>query len=115
MLSSEDRLLSATDVDDCVSCELPREPLRHEYPSAEAYEEALARWDELQPTDERCLTQLGGLLCVRDGKVVYEYRDDGICAVCNFEELLAALEAEPEAAASSAAVEATPPTEPVPP
>jgi hypothetical protein len=25
------------------------------------------------------LTQLGGLLCVRDGATLYEYRDNGIC------------------------------------
>ena len=41
---------------------------------------SLARWSDLQPTDERCLTQLGGLLCVRDGRTVYEYKDNGICA-----------------------------------
>jgi len=52
---------------------------------------SLASWDELQPTDERCLTQLGGLVAVRDGAVVYEYRDNGICAACDFEELLKAL------------------------
>lgn len=52
---------------------------------------SLANWEELQPTDERCLTQLGGLVAVRDGEVVYEYRDDGICAVADFEQLLKAL------------------------
>lgn len=52
---------------------------------------SLAHWDELQPTDERCLTQLGGLVAVKDGKVVFEYRDGGICNVCNFEKLLEAL------------------------
>ena len=53
--------------------------------------QALYLWEELQPTDERCLTQLGGLVAVRDGEVVYEYRDDGICAVADFEQLLKAL------------------------
>ena len=52
---------------------------------------SLARWDDLQPTDERCLTQLGGLVVARDGEVVYEYKDNGICAVANFEEVLEAL------------------------
>ena len=40
---------------------------------------SLSKWDELQPTDERCLTQLGGLIVVRDGSVVYEWKDNGIC------------------------------------
>ena len=52
---------------------------------------SLARWDELQPTDERCLTQLGGLVVVRDGSVIYEWRDNGICAVADFEQLYEAL------------------------
>ena len=52
---------------------------------------SLAEWDALQPTDERCLTQLGGLVAIRDGKILFEYRDGGICNVCNFETLIAAL------------------------
>ena len=40
---------------------------------------SLSKWDELQPTDDRCLTQLGGLVVVRDGSVVYEWKDNGIC------------------------------------
>ena len=52
---------------------------------------SLAKWDELQPVDDRCLTQLGGLVAVRDGKVVYEWKDNGICAVAHFEDLLEAL------------------------
>jgi len=52
---------------------------------------SLARWSDLQPTDDRCLTQLGGLVIVRDGKVLYEYRDNGICAVCDFEQVLSKL------------------------
>ena len=53
---------------------------------------SLAEWDALQPTDERTLTQLGGLVAVdSDGKVVFEYRDNGICNVCDFDDLLEAL------------------------
>lgn len=52
---------------------------------------SLARWDDLQPTDERCLTQLGGVVVARDGDVVYEYKDNGICAVADFERLVEAL------------------------
>lgn len=53
---------------------------------------SLAHWSDLQPNDERCLTQLGGLLAVDpDGNMIYEWRDNGICAVANFEELLEAL------------------------
>uniref|UniRef100_A0A7S2CKG8 Uncharacterized protein n=1 Tax=Haptolina brevifila TaxID=156173 RepID=A0A7S2CKG8_9EUKA len=52
---------------------------------------SLAKWDELQPVDDRCLTQLGGLVAVRDGSVVYEWKDNGICAVAHFEDLLKAL------------------------
>ena len=53
---------------------------------------SLAKWEELQPTDERCLTQLGGLLVCKDGEPVFEYKDNGICAVCDFETLVTALE-----------------------
>jgi len=66
---------------------------------------SLARWEELQPTDDRCLTQLGGLLCVRDGATLYEYRDNGICATCDFEKLVEALDSAPAASTSA------PPTE----
>lgn len=53
---------------------------------------SLSNWSPLKPTDERCLTQLGGLVAVdADGRVVYEWRDGGICNVCNFEALLEAL------------------------
>jgi len=52
---------------------------------------SLARWSDLQPTDNRCLTQLGGVAVVRDGELLFEYRDNGICAICDFEMLLAAL------------------------
>jgi len=52
---------------------------------------SLAHWSELQPTDERCLTQLGGIVVTRDGEAIYEYRDNGICSIANFEEIVAAL------------------------
>ena len=53
---------------------------------------SLEHWNELQQgVDDRCLTQLGGLVAVRDEKVLFEYRDGGICNVCSFEQLLAAL------------------------
>jgi hypothetical protein len=53
---------------------------------------SLANWDELQPVDERCLTQLGGLVATGpDGRVIFEHRDGGICNVCSFEKLLGAL------------------------
>lgn len=54
---------------------------------------SLARWDDLQPTDERCLTQLGGIVVVKDGETLFEYKDNGICAVADFEAVLAALPA----------------------
>jgi len=53
---------------------------------------SLSKWDDLQPVDDRCLTQLGGLVAVGDdGRVRYEWRDGGICHTANFEDLLAAL------------------------
>lgn len=53
---------------------------------------SLEHWSELQEgVDDRCLTQLGGLVAVRDGKVLFEYRDGGICNVCSFEKLLGAI------------------------
>uniref|UniRef100_A0A7S3JWJ4 Alkyl hydroperoxide reductase subunit C/ Thiol specific antioxidant domain-containing protein n=1 Tax=Aureoumbra lagunensis TaxID=44058 RepID=A0A7S3JWJ4_9STRA len=52
-------------------------------------------WNDLRPSDDHLdlLTQLGGC-CLFDSKaksVIYEWRDPGICAVCNFEDILAAL------------------------
>jgi len=53
---------------------------------------SLEHWSELQVgVDDRCLTQLGGLVAVRDNKVLFEYRDGGICNVASFEKLLQAL------------------------
>ena len=53
---------------------------------------SISNWDELAPTDERCLTMLGGLLCVRDGETLFEWRDDGICHTADFEALLQLLD-----------------------
>jgi hypothetical protein len=69
---------------------------------------SIKHWDELRPTDEHLsvLTQLGGLLCVGPGgEVVFEHKDPGICAVCNFEDFLAVLDqkAQPLASPSAAA------------
>merc|ERR1712182_67273 len=53
---------------------------------------SLANWNDLQPVDDRCLTQLGGLVAAGpDGRMIFEHRDGGICNVCNFEKLLDAL------------------------
>ena len=52
-------------------------------------------WDALRPQDDQLavLTQLGGL-AIGDGAggLAYEWRDPGICAVCNFEDALDALD-----------------------
>lgn len=57
---------------------------------------SLSEWDELRPSEEALkegvLTQLGGLAAYdTEGEVKYEFRDDGICNVCRFEDLLDAL------------------------
>ena len=52
---------------------------------------SLAKWSELQPLDDRCLTQLGGLVVVRDGEVIYDWKDNGICNVAHFEDVLKAV------------------------
>ena len=48
---------------------------------------------ELKPTDERCLTQLGGLVLydADAGRVLYEWRDSGICDTADFGDVLKAL------------------------
>ncbi|GKY96941.1 hypothetical protein MPSEU_000653100 [Mayamaea pseudoterrestris] len=53
---------------------------------------SLAEWQKLAPDEEALqngvLTQLGGCLITgRGGRVIYEWRDQGICAVANFEDL----------------------------
>jgi AhpC/TSA antioxidant enzyme len=55
---------------------------------------SISKWNELAPDDNALqagvLTQLGGCLVVdsKTGEAVYEWRDPGICAVTNFEEVL---------------------------
>ena len=58
---------------------------------------SLMNWNELKPSDEALengvLTQLGGCLVITEGdaKVKYEWKDEGICHVANFEDILAKL------------------------
>ena len=56
---------------------------------------SLQNWDALRPRDDQLavLTQLGGL-AIGDGAggLAYEWKDPGICAVCNFEDALDALD-----------------------
>ena len=56
---------------------------------------SLQNWDALRPADDQLavLTQLGGL-AIGDGAggLIYEWKDPGICAVCNFEDALDALD-----------------------
>lgn len=57
---------------------------------------SLKQWEELAPDEEALqagvLTQLGGLIvCSDKGEVLFEWKDPGICAVANFEEILARL------------------------
>ena len=54
---------------------------------------SLAKWKELAPDEDALeagvLTQLGGCLITDEkGKVLFEHRDPGICAVANFETIL---------------------------
>lgn len=54
---------------------------------------SLKHWNELQPTQEELdrglLTQLGGCVVLSEsGDVKYKWIDQGICHVCNFEELI---------------------------
>jgi hypothetical protein len=54
---------------------------------------SLAHWDELGPDaealDSGVLTQLGGCLILEGGsKVLYDWKDPGLCAVANFEDIL---------------------------
>ena len=48
-------------------------------------------WVALKPTDERCLTQLGGCVVQSGAEVKYAWKDGGICNTANFEDVLAAL------------------------
>jgi hypothetical protein len=53
---------------------------------------SLAKWQDLAPDqaalDMGVLTQLGGCIVVDNGKVVFDWRDPGICAVANFEDVM---------------------------
>ena len=54
---------------------------------------SIKNWKELAPNDialeAGVLTQLGGcVICDENGMPLFEYRDPGICAVCNFEDIL---------------------------
>ena len=55
---------------------------------------SIKNWNDLAPTEEALkagvLTQLGGCVVVdsSSGKTIYEYKDLGICAVANFEDML---------------------------
>lgn len=55
---------------------------------------SIGKWKELAPDDEALeagvLTQLGGCLVVdsKSGETVYEWKDPGICAVTNFEDVI---------------------------
>jgi AhpC/TSA antioxidant enzyme len=55
---------------------------------------SISKWKELAPDDKALqagvLTQLGGCLVVdsKTGESVYEWRDPGICAVTNFEDVI---------------------------
>lgn len=62
---------------------------------------SLARWDDLQPVDDRCLTQLGGMALVWGGRTVYEWRDNGICNVPDFERVLKTLDTEVKSTSTS--------------
>lgn len=57
---------------------------------------SLANWNDLAPDQEALnagvLTQLGGCIVVDStGNVLFEWKDPGICAVANFEDILEAL------------------------
>ena len=53
---------------------------------------SLQHWSELAPDEDALqngvLTQLGGCLVLDNGKAIFDWRDPGICAVANFEDML---------------------------
>ena len=54
---------------------------------------SIKNWKELAPNDTSLgagvLTQLGGcVVCNESGDAIFEWKDPGICAVCNFEDIL---------------------------
>lgn len=49
-------------------------------------------WNELKPTDDRCLTQLGGCTVVGpSGEPIYSWIDQGLCDIADMYEVLGAL------------------------
>lgn len=59
---------------------------------------SIKNWKELAPNEAALragvLTQLGGCVVAEDNKALFEYRDPGICAVANFEDILDKIPAE---------------------
>lgn len=52
----------------------------------------LKNWDQLKPTDDRCLTQLGGCTVVGpDGEAIFSWVDQGLCDVPDMDDLLEAI------------------------
>lgn len=54
---------------------------------------SIKNWKELAPNEKALnagvLTQLGGcVVCDENGNSIYEWKDPGICAVANFEDIL---------------------------
>ncbi|KAL3790637.1 hypothetical protein ACHAW5_004204 [Stephanodiscus triporus] len=54
---------------------------------------SIKNWKDLAPDDASLgagvLTQLGGcVVCNESGNAIFEWKDPGICAVCNFEDIL---------------------------
>ena len=53
---------------------------------------SLQHWSELAPDEDALqngvLTQLGGCLVLDNGEAIFDWRDPGICAVANFEDML---------------------------
>lgn len=71
---------------------------------------SIKNWDALRPEDEhlKVLTQLGGcVLLGAGGETIYEYKDPGICAVCNFENLISQLERSRAASPAAPSTTAT--------
>ena len=53
---------------------------------------SLSKWEELQPTDDKCLTQLGGCVVVGPGgEALYSWLDQGLCDLPDFDEMVEAL------------------------
>ena len=51
-----------------------------------------AHWEALKPSDERCLTQLGGCAVVDEkGGALFSWVDEGLCDLPDFDSLVEAL------------------------